>query len=1001
MEQLVHLRLKSIYKAFKQSSRKANGMTIEELEETKNINNNSNEDDDEDDDEEDAILNTSGGKHGKSHIGGSSKGNTTSANSAASSAAANLVLETEKYMAEKQKADAAAEALLAELEEEEEAIKSKKSKKKRKKEKKQQQHLEQQAKQEEEGEEEQQQKQKAEKSTIDTDSREGNSQQSSASASPSSPAVAPNKESPEKAQNTPETAVDPAEIRLLELVEQEDEEGLEEFLFELKGVPGRAALRKNAKKALKRLRSAAEEEAAAAAMAIESPQPVDTSLGRGTSLLLKMISNNHVAKSNRVECVMAISPLVVGRVIGKGGQRIRDLMEESGAKVWIDQEKVDKPGDPRNVYISGERQCVDQAVTMMKEIVSQAPAKIVGGNGEDLGLEEVEQANTAPTISTVENSEPASAVQQQTNSTLISQQIDRALKDAQYQVTAKNVVVASKPKVARIPPQPTAPKTPSDEGEFPPDFAEQLLTCEARFVPLLIGKRGWTIKHIQDESGARVDIDQTVTPRHIHISGLKKNVDVAIGMVRDVLSYPHAQLMQTDEKQTIDMTNQETPTALERKVGPNAAAPNVSSDRDDRDNFSPPAALIMTGDSKSLISASSSLSSTPEPSMASNPPNPPKGFQLPAGPLIPPEYNPGGGNSNNHMLRSQPPTTAFNGHQEIGFNNPVGVMPHGFGAPSYANPPGSMGIHNTPALGFPNQHQQHHQHQMYNPAPKAPMPPPMGSNRLEGFEPPNSMLPNLGNSAHQAHRLNFNMMGNNNSNGPSFPFPGHAQQGNLQYRNDDRQGNRLRNVVPPLGGGRMDTSSAFHTDTTLAGASTGLWSPSSAKPIGTAALQKPNHGGYYVDDARNQNKQQQQRVSDPNPLGFNLGQTAASSASAEVQNSTVPSLDSNPLPRQSGDDSKMVDSLFAPAVDANQPETLLGGFNGLAITGDQIGGSTGLWGTSGISSTWEPAKRVSVQDKDTEGTNSDLLSGLPPLHLPDDQHQHPPQSRFNWSSTNA
>ena len=50
----------------------------------------------------------------------------------------------------------------------------------------------------------------------------------------------------------------------------------------------------------------------------------------------------------------------------------------------------------------------------------------------------------------------------------------------------------------------------------------------------LIGCRGWTVKHIQDESGARVDIDQTVTPKIIRSSGSDKSqVSRATQMVQD------------------------------------------------------------------------------------------------------------------------------------------------------------------------------------------------------------------------------------------------------------------------------------------------------------------------------------------------------------------------------------------------------------------------------------------------------------------------------------
>ena len=68
------------------------------------------------------------------------------------------------------------------------------------------------------------------------------------------------------------------------------------------------------------------------------------------------------------------------------------------------------------------------------------------------------------------------------------------------------------------------------------------ISCEHRFVPLLIGRRGWTVKNIQDTSGARVDIDQTVNPRKIIISGEAAQVEKALRLVQEVLSYPHAQL---------------------------------------------------------------------------------------------------------------------------------------------------------------------------------------------------------------------------------------------------------------------------------------------------------------------------------------------------------------------------------------------------------------------------------------------------------------------------
>jgi len=72
-------------------------------------------------------------------------------------------------------------------------------------------------------------------------------------------------------------------------------------------------------------------------------------------------------------------------------------------------------------------------------------------------------------------------------------------------------------------------------------FMKEIL-CEPRFVPLLIGRRGWTVKQIQDTSGAKVDIDQSVNPRRVTITGNAAQVDHAVQLVHDILRYPHAEL---------------------------------------------------------------------------------------------------------------------------------------------------------------------------------------------------------------------------------------------------------------------------------------------------------------------------------------------------------------------------------------------------------------------------------------------------------------------------
>lgn len=83
------------------------------------------------------------------------------------------------------------------------------------------------------------------------------------------------------------------------------------------------------------------------------------------------------AKANAwIEHTLRISPAVVGWVIGKGGVHIRDVIEGSGAKVWIDQESMG-PEEMRIVYVKGKKDCVNAAVEMVKDLAYDAP--YVGG----------------------------------------------------------------------------------------------------------------------------------------------------------------------------------------------------------------------------------------------------------------------------------------------------------------------------------------------------------------------------------------------------------------------------------------------------------------------------------------------------------------------------------------------------------------------------------------------------------------------------------------------
>ena len=379
-------------------------------------------------------------------------------------------------------------------------------------------------------------------------------------------------------QSQEEVPDDDVESRLANLIAANNSDGIDAILAELKGVPGRAALRKNAKKALKRIKEESTSTEAAKDQNDETSATLlshsSTALVNGqaagykaTEPLLKLVANNHRVQSSsggppRSECVMHMAPSVVGWVIGKGGQRIRDLMEDSGAKVWIDQDSMGEH-DMRIVYVSGTKKAIDTAVRTIKDLVAKAP---VGGTtqpsnpvpsvvNDAASITSARSDLTSTPVSMIQNfTTQAPAAAEKPAVTSPRRYVEPILEVQSSTVPPMPLQLSSSLSVSMPPPgmggivsSPTvgsltvSNQSNIDDRHNGPPRAVRELFCEPRFVPLLIGRRGWTVKNIQDTSGARVDIDQKVIPRKIIISGDEEQVNKADRLVREVLSYPHAQ----------------------------------------------------------------------------------------------------------------------------------------------------------------------------------------------------------------------------------------------------------------------------------------------------------------------------------------------------------------------------------------------------------------------------------------------------------------------------
>jgi len=1182
MEQLVHLRLKSIYKAFKQSSRNSKYSGG-------NSGGDGGEDDDDDDEDEDMDDdddddNTDGGKAGdpqsllqaaasaaSKHSGGRAnparhhhhhqhhhhhhsshqQSINNSKRSVAASAGASASRDqqakdlVEKYMAEKEKADAAAAALLAELDEEEEATKKKKNKKKKKKErlvaekKKTEpesmdtlEHPDKKIQQDKGDQSGQMDEEDSDIEIIDIakpSSKKGakadkevkkkkkksqkaqagqNKDDSRATTADDFPMALEKKNDPVDAVPVTENAstLDPVEEQLAQYVLDSNADGIEDILFTLKGVPGRATLRKNAKKALKKIKAeeeaimeevaeaqrvkaeaeARKKEARAGSGAGTPATHSETTSGSGRhqippplppNEIFRVVSVDHAKPviekvattrtqrgqvANRApattevksECVMHILYSVVGWVIGKGGQRIRDLMEDSGAKVWIDQEHLG-PTDPRIVYISGNRKTVETAMNLLKELVLKAPGIGPVAASQMPGAVS-NSSHPLPSLSSyapgpeahAEKPATAAHIADSGAQTTLANETEVDLTTYLMKADAANQTIDRGSNLT--PGRPGRQLHTSVAGD---DNVHEI-TCEACFVPLLIGRRGWTIKHIQDSSGARVDIDQTVTPRKVKISGKDENVQTAIRMVRDVLSYPHAQLQGAGESLedldappgTLGSTgdagqvpgsvdpisgatlSNTTTVEASNQVITHAIHPSpvlMVQAAEERVHTPPPSSTINIGDAKSTISASSSLSSTPEPSMASTA----KGHFSSAGtpgPLLPPDF--GGG-----YAQHPPPMPGTNlfGQQgnlhQMSLGNitdnrngtPGGILP-----PQQPLFPGGIPGVGVPAVsprydvssglqrGFSPQNPHHIQPQRQHQN----QPMLLGQGVLRDAHQHPASIRSMNGIGGMPHQVLPQYQGShpnlhNQPNSMHYP-PGvrnqqqqqsqiHLHQGSAFHPSEHKQ--VRQSSMPEIGMGMRHNVTQ---DIVGVGGKPGGFLPSDMWGDRNASLVLGPEGmnGGQMRLPAPSNPFQRGGVplpghSDPElrlnhgvpSLGLSLGlpnpPVDTSHSRARIPQD-IGGQTSSVLNSSGKDESKMVDSLFGPPEGSSGEEKcLLTGFQGLTLGGEGIGSD--MW-SNNVSQDWEAEPKGS----------STLFASIPPnLAAPaQEEQQHPPKSRFLWGA---
>uniref|UniRef100_A0A1I8HE32 KH domain-containing protein n=1 Tax=Macrostomum lignano TaxID=282301 RepID=A0A1I8HE32_9PLAT len=236
----------------------------------------------------------------------------------------------------------------------------------------------------------------------------------------------------------------------------------------------------------------------------------------------------------------------VGLMIGKGGDSISRLQDDSGAKIQISPESV---GAQRPVTITGTHMQIELAKQLMDIVIQNAEKNTIAFNPSDLprGQDYLEMAVPGPKVGLLigKNGETIKSLQEKAGVRmfLIQDSSTATLQEKPLRITGpSDRLQYAKELVLEL-------LNSKDAKEFPPghrsgnygdSFRE--ISVPRRCVGVVIGKGGEMLRKISQETGARVQFrqegpqDHDLPERLLQVGGSEQAVEQAFGRVQHLIN---------------------------------------------------------------------------------------------------------------------------------------------------------------------------------------------------------------------------------------------------------------------------------------------------------------------------------------------------------------------------------------------------------------------------------------------------------------------------------
>ncbi|CAL8463502.1 g3036 [Coccomyxa elongata] len=239
------------------------------------------------------------------------------------------------------------------------------------------------------------------------------------------------------------------------------------------------------------------------------------------------VPSSGMAASGQFFDVIDIPAPMVGKLIGKGGETIKQLQYSTGTRVQIDHQT---PGEAKKVSITGDSQ---EAVEAAKKQVEQIVTLDESGGGGASQSVECPQGIVGRIIG--RGGETIRALQQASQAHIV---VDQNYPEGE----PRRVNISGRPDAVE-----RAVKMVSELISGEPGSAQSIIQkygagvthevqCPKGMVGRVIGKGGETIKALQKNFGANIQIDQTTDPMKITIAGQPAAVTSAAAAVTEIIN---------------------------------------------------------------------------------------------------------------------------------------------------------------------------------------------------------------------------------------------------------------------------------------------------------------------------------------------------------------------------------------------------------------------------------------------------------------------------------